>query len=181
MTVHQALEGHVEGVARRLLGMRLRTEFGPGRVTEVLITEVEAYGGSDDPASHAYRGISDRNRSMFGPPGTLYVYRSYGVHWCANIAAGPEGTGRAVLLRAGLPLEGETIMQQRRGRSDHLTDGPGKLTKALGITSEHDGTSVLDGPVRLLEGTSEAAGIVVTPRVGISRAKDRPWRFVLVR
>lgn len=174
------MAGHVEKVARSLLGMRLRTEFG-GRTTEVLLTEVEAYGGSDDAASHAYRGSTKRNGSMFGPPGTLYVYRSYGVHWCANVATGPEGTGRAVLLRGGMPLEGEAVMQQRRNRFDQLTDGPGKLAQALGIDGTHDGTSLFDGSVRLLPRTGDAPGIVATPRVGISKAKDRPWRFVLVR
>ena len=160
--------------------MRLRTEFG-GRVTEVLLTEVEAYGGSDDAASHAYKGPTERNRSMFGPPGTLYVYRSYGVHWCANVATGPKGTGRAVLLRGGEPLEGKAAMQQRRGRADQLTDGPGKLAQALGIDGSHDGTDLLAGPVRLLPRVIEVPSIVATPRVGITKAKERPWRFVLVR
>ena len=180
MTVQAGLEGHVEKVARFLLGMRLRTEFD-GRVTEILLTEVEAYGGSDDAASHAYRGPNGRNGSMFGPPGTLYVYRSYGVHWCANIAAGPEGNGRAVLLRGGVPLEGESVMAQRRGRTDRLVDGPGKLAQALGIDGDHDGTSVIDGPVRLLAGRGAVPGIVAPPRVGISKARERLWRFVLVR
>jgi DNA-3-methyladenine glycosylase len=160
--------------------MRLRTEFG-NRLTEVLLTEVEAYGGSDDAASHAYRGETARNGSMFGAPGTLYVYRSYGVHWCANIATGPAGTGRAVLLRGGIPTEGEAVMQQRRGRRDQLVDGPGKLTEALGIDGTHDGTSVLDGPIRLLPREIEEPSIVATPRIGISKAKERLWRFVLVR
>jgi DNA-3-methyladenine glycosylase len=160
--------------------MRLRTEFG-GRVTEVLLTEVEAYGGSDDAASHAYKGLTERNGSMFGPPGTLYVYRSYGVHWCANVATGPEGTGRAVLLRGGEPLEGKAVMQLRRGRIDQLTDGPGKLAQALGIDGTHDGTDLLTGPVRLLPRMIDVPSIVATPRVGISKAKERPWRFVLVR
>ena len=180
MTLPAALDGHVEKVARSILGMRLRTEFGD-RVTELLLTEVEAYGGSDDAASHAYRGPTERNQSMFGPPGTLYVYRSYGVHWCANVATGLEGTGRAVLLRGGVPLEGEGIMQQRRGRLDALADGPGKLAQALGIDGSHDGTSLIDGPVRLLPRLGDAPSIVATPRVGIARAKERPWRFVLVR
>ena len=160
--------------------MRLRTEF-EGRPTELLLTEVEAYGGSDDAASHAYRGPTERNRSMFGSAGTLYVYRSYGVHRCANISAGPEGTGRAVLLRGGVPLEGESAMQQRRGRANHLADGPGKLTQALAIDESHNGTSVIGGPVRLLPRQDDAVGIVATPRVGISKAKERLWRFVLVR
>jgi DNA-3-methyladenine glycosylase len=180
VTIVTDLEGHVEKAARSLLGMRLRTEFG-GRITEVLLTEVEAYGGSDDAASHAYRGPTDRNASMFGPPGTLYVYRSYGVHWCANVVAGAEGTGRAVLLRGGEPLEGKGVMQQRRGRTDQLTDGPGKLSQALGIDGSHDGLSLIDGPIRLLPRMTDVPSIVATPRVGISKAKGRLWRFVLVR
>jgi len=180
VTIATQLEGHVEKAARSLLGMRLRTGFG-GRITEVLLTEVEAYGGSDDAASHAYRGLTERNASMFGPPGTLYVYRSYGVHWCANVVAGAEGTGRAVLLRGALPLEGEAIMQQRRGRLDQLTDGPGKLAQALGIDGSHDGTNLFDGPVRLLPRLGEAPSIVATPRIGITKANERAWRFVLVR
>jgi DNA-3-methyladenine glycosylase len=180
VTIEAQLGGHVEKAARSLLGMRLRTEF-QGRITEVLLTEVEAYGGSDDAASHAYRGRTERNRSMFGPAGTLYVYRAYGVHWCANVVTGPEGTARAVLLRGGVPLEGQAAMQQRRGRAEQLADGPGKLTQALGINGTHDGSTVLDGPVRLLPRLGEVSGIVATALVGISTAKDRPWRFVLVR
>ncbi len=180
MTLPAALEGHVEKAARSILGMRLRTEI-KDRVTELLLTEVEAYGGSDDAASHAYRGPTDRNRSMFGPPGTLYVYRSYGVHWCANVSTGPEGTGRAVLLRAGVPLEGEAVMEQRRSRRDHIADGPGKLAQAMGIDGSHDGSSIIDGPVRLLPRLGEAPSIVATPRVGIAKARERAWRFVLVR
>lgn len=180
MTLANPLDAHVEKAARSMLGMRLRTEF-LGRTTELLLTEVEAYGGSDDAASHAYRGPTEKNRSMFGPAGTLYVYRSYGVHWCANVSTGPEGIGRAVLLRGGVPLEGETIMQQRRGRLDHIADGPGKLAQALGIDGSHDGTSVFYGPVRLLPRSGETPSIVSTPRVGITKAKERPWRFVLVR
>lgn len=180
MNPREALEGHVERVARSLLGTRLRTEF-QGRATEILLTEVEAYGGSDDAASHAYRGPTERNRSMYRPAGTLYVYRSYGVHWCANVVAGPEGTGRAVLLRGGVPLEGESVMQQRRGRLDHLSDGPGKLAQALGIDGSHDGSNVFDGPVRLLPRLGGVPSIVATPRVGIAKAKERAWRFALVR
>ncbi len=170
----------VETFARSLLGRRLRTEFD-GEPTEIVLTEVEAYGGEDDPASHAFRGETRRNRSMFGPEGTLYVYRSYGVHWCANIVAGPAGEGAAVLLRAGTPTEGTTAMARRRGRSEHLCDGPGKLCQALGITGELDGTNVDDGPVRLLERTSIDGTVLALPRVGISRATERRWRFVLAR
>ena len=171
------LSGPVDQVARRLLGCLLSTDSG-GR-TAVVIDEVEAYGGADDPASHAFRGPTARNASMFGPAGTLYVYRSYGVHWCANVVTGPEGTGEAVLIRGGRVVEGMGLVLARRGRSDHLTDGPGKLTQALAITGDHDGTSVRTGPVRLEVGPAPYPSRVrSTPRIGISREVHRPWRFV---
>jgi DNA-3-methyladenine glycosylase len=173
----ELLSGDVLTAARGLLGWRLRTAFD-GEPTEVALDEVEAYAGFDDPASHAYRGETQRNRAMFGPPGTLYVYRSYGIHWCMNVVVGAAGTPHAVLLRGGDPLEGIEVMKRRRGRSDHLADGPGKLAQALGVTGEHDGSSVLEGPVRLLPGHS-VPRIASTPRIGISKAVDRPWRYVL--
>lgn len=171
------LAGSVSEVAKALVGCRIRATID-GDPTDVLLTEVEAYAGADDPASHAYRGRTARNGAMFGPPGTLYVYRSYGIHWCMNIVVGEEGLPHAVLLRGGNPTTGRTVMIDRRARTDHLTDGPGKLCQALGVTGEHDGTSVLDGPVRLtVEEASRA--ILRTPRIGISVAKDRLWRYVL--
>lgn len=174
------LGGDVLAVARRLLGMRIRTEW-EGTPTEAMLTEVEAYAGDQDPASHAYRGRTGRNRAMFGPPGTLYVYRSYGLHWCMNIVTGPPATANAVLLRGGLPLVGEDAMVIRRRRRTNLADGPGKLTDALGVVGAHDGSSVLDGPVRLLAGSPpDGVTIIATPRIGITKAADRPWRFVLV-
>ena len=177
--LRELLAGSVVAAAESLLGRRLRSEIG-GDVCEVVLTEVEAYDGANDPASHAYRGRTPRNETMFGPPGRLYVYRSYGVHWCLNVVAGPEGSPAAVLLRGGTPVLGEATMRSRRGRCDHLADGPGKLAQALGVDGDHDGTSLLVGPVRLL-GEAQAAGRVVAgPRVGISRAVDRPWRFRLV-
>ncbi len=172
------LAGNVADVARGLLGYRLITSFD-GMTTEIVIEEVEAYGGVDDPASHAYRGRTKRNESMYRGPGTLYVYRSYGVHWCANIVTGEEGDPSAVLMRGGIPIGGIDAMEHRRGRTDHLTDGPGKLCSALGITGDHDGTSVMDGPVRLVMGAlPHVARIDAGPRVGITKATDRPWRFV---
>jgi DNA-3-methyladenine glycosylase len=177
----QLLEGSVFEVAQRLLGARIRTAFD-GRITEVALTEVEAYAGGDDPASHAYGGRTDRNAVMFGAPGTLYVYRSYGIHWCMNIVVGDPGLPHAVLLRGGMVTEGRGIIEQRRGRHDHLTDGPGKLCQALGVTGEHDGTSTLDGPVLLIPGELPAgARIVATPRIGISKAVEEPWRYVVAR
>lgn len=174
----EVLSGEVLEVAPRLLGMRLTTTIDAA-VTTVVIDEVEAYAGELDPASHAFRGLTVRNRSMFGPAGTLYVYRSYGIHWCMNVVTGSEGVGHAVLIRGGVPEGGVASMVARRGRSDHLTDGPGKLTQALGVTGEHDGTSVLTGPVRLLPGEPVPLDeIVATPRIGITKAADNPWRFV---
>ncbi len=178
MTLERLLGGPVVGAARGLLGRRLRSEIG-GSPTEVVISEVEAYGGGDDPASHAAGGATPRNTAMYGPPGTLYVYRSYGIHWCLNVVTGPAGSASAVLVRGGLPVFGEAVMAGRRGRSDHLADGPGKLAQALGVTGAHDGTSVFDGPVRILGEASRDIAVVAGPRVGISRAADRPWRFVL--
>lgn len=172
------LTGSAIDVARGILGWRIATELG-GEATEIMITDVEAYGGADDPASHASRGRTPRNGSMFESPGTLYVYRSYGVHWCANVVTGAEGEPSAVLIRAGVPIAGREVMKRRRQRCDHLTDGPGKVCAALGITGVHDGTSIFDGPVRLVSDVlSETARVDAGPRVGITKATDRPWRFV---
>jgi DNA-3-methyladenine glycosylase len=170
------LDRPVLEVAPLLLGWRVRTAID-GEVTEIELTEVEAYAGAADPASHAYRGPTRRNQSMFAGAGTLYVYRSYGVHWCANIVTGPPGSGEAVLLRGGVPTEGAEVMIRRRGRAKPLAIGPGNLCHALAIDAGHDGTSVIDGPVRLLRGTPPH-GLLATPRVGISVATEHPWRFV---
>ena len=171
--------GSVFEVAPRLLGCRLRTAFGR-RPVEVMLTEVEAYAGGDDPASHAFRGRTKRNAAMFEAAGTLYVYRSYGLHWCMNVVVGPPDLPHAVLLRAGQVTEGTAVVQARRGRSSHLTDGPGKLAEALGVTGAHDGTSLVVGPVRLVHGTHPpGARIITTSRIGITKAVDRPWRYIL--
>ena len=171
------LEGPVLEAARWLLGRRLVSEAGGAR-TAVILTEVEAYDGADDPASHAFRGRTPRNASMFGPAGTLYVYRSYGVHWCMNVVCGPIGVASAVLLRGGRPVEGVETMTTRRGGRRPMAVGPGNLTQALGVTGDLDGSSLDDGPVRL-EGAAIEGTVVSSPRVGISRAQERPWRFVL--
>lgn len=170
------LTGDPVTAAQGLLGRLLVSEVG-GRRTVLVIDEVEAYGGGDDPASHAHRGPTPRNRVMFGAPGHLYVYRSYGIHWCANVVCGPAGTAGAVLLRGGIPTDGIAAMIRRRGRSDHLADGPGKLCQALGITGDLDGTSIVAGPVRVV-GEPRPGIVEATPRIGISRATERPWRFV---
>jgi DNA-3-methyladenine glycosylase len=173
------LAGDVVTAARGLLGRHLRSEVG-GAVCEVRLTEVEAYGGADDPASHGFGGPTPRNASMFAPAGTLYVYRSYGVHWCMNVVTGPPGEASAVLLRAGRPVMGEEHMRRRRARADDLCVGPGRLSQALGVTGELDGTSLLDGPVRLLGEPAPGVTVLAGPRVGISRAVDRLWWFRLV-
>lgn len=175
----ERLDREVLEVARWLVGCLVRTTVG-GQPTAILLTEVEAYAGDLDPASHAFRGQTTRNEAMFGPPGTLYVYRSYGIHWCANVVVREVGVAHAVLMRAGVPIEGLDVMKLRRGREDHLTDGPGKLCQALGITGDHDGTSVVDGPVQLSAGRTGPVQVETTPRIGISKAVDRPWRFVAV-
>lgn len=175
-----SLRGGPDVVARRLLGSLLRA----GDVV-VRLVEVEAYGGGDDPASHAYRGRRTANATMFGPPGRLYVYVSYGIHRCANVTCGTEARPAAVLLRAGDVLEGAALVEARRGRVDRngRLGGPGILCQALGITLALDGTDVLDpaSPVTLERGArSLGETVVASPRVGITREVARPWRFRLV-
>ncbi len=166
-------------VAQSLLGWTLVSDVG-GRSTAVTITETEAYAGADDPASHAYRGRTRRNQAMFGPAGSLYVYRSYGIHWCMNVVVGEEGLPHAVLLRAGEPSQGRNTMVGRRGRESNLTDGPGKLCQALGVTGDLDGHDLRKVPVRLRAGPGlDGRSVERTPRIGISKATDRLWRFVV--
>ena len=176
-----ALSGSPEHAAPLLLGAHLVSEIGGGGQVRVRISEVEAYKGSDDPASHAFRGRTRRNGSMFEQPGTLYVYRSYGIHWCANVAAGPEGVGWGILFRGGEVVDGLGVARARRGRDDELANGPGKLAQALGIDQSHNGSYLLDhsSPLRLEPGSPPDL-VMATPRVGISQARDRPWRFVAV-
>ncbi|MBM7516310.1 DNA-3-methyladenine glycosylase [Nocardioides nitrophenolicus] len=171
--------------ARALLG---RTIVGHG--VSVRITEVEAYGGREDPASHAFTR-TPRSEIMYGPAYRLYVYRSYGIHLCANVVTGPTEIGAAVLLRAGRVVEGVELARFRRGetppeRDDNLARGPGNLAQALGITLDDLGTDLLaahDGGdftgVRLGPETRAARGINSGPRVGVSKAADVPWRFWL--
>jgi DNA-3-methyladenine glycosylase len=161
-------------VARELVGWTLCVDSVGG-----VIVETEAYA-PDDPASHAYGGMRGRNATMFGPAGRLYVYRSYGIHWCANIVCGPEGVGAAVLLRALEPTAGLEAMRERRGVEDPLVlaSGPGRLSQALAITSAHDGLDLSQPPFEL-EPRLVGAEVVASPRVGIRRAMDNPWRFAL--
>lgn len=171
------LAGDVLDVAPRLLGASL----SHAGVT-VRLTEVEAYAGSDDPGSHAYRGPTPRTRVMFGPPGRLYAYFSYGMHVCANVVTGPEGTASAVLLRAGEVVDGIHLARDRRAttRDRDLARGPANLCRALGIGLDLDRTDLSLGPVRLVLAAVPDPGRVSTgPRVGLRGAPDRPWRFWL--
>jgi DNA-3-methyladenine glycosylase len=141
------------------------------------IVEVEAYD-HEDPASHGFRGRTERNASMFGPPGHAYVYRSYGIHWCLNLVCEAEGVANAVLVRALEPTHDLETMRERRGLDDArlLCRGPGRLCQALGVTREHDGLALDRPPFELLaaEGPVE---VVSGPRIGITRAVELPWRY----
>ncbi|WP_406493137.1 DNA-3-methyladenine glycosylase [Streptomyces sp. NBC_00846] len=172
-----------EEVAPRLLGSVLTCKTSEGTVS-IAITETEAYSGTADPASHAYRGQTPRNAVMFGPAGHLYVYRSHGLHWCANVVTGTDGIASAVLIRAGRVIEGEDLARKRRGErveSPRLARGPGNFCQALGITAEHNGADLLTGTsVVLSEGESVPTALIqVGPRVGVSKAHDWQHRFYL--
>jgi DNA-3-methyladenine glycosylase len=170
-----------ELVARELLGTEIVSLLGRTRLSG-LITETEAYLGRDDPASHAYLGRRHQgNLNLYGAPGTWYVYRSYGIHWCANLVCGKPAPGGAVLLRGVLPLEGVSLMRRRRGAVPNalLANGPGKLCQALGITRELDGKTMRDSAVTVGINAGQGGEVVVTPRVGITKAVDWPLRFVL--
>jgi DNA-3-methyladenine glycosylase len=171
-----------EIVAAELLGTIVVSTVG-GEITQARIVETEAYLGYDDPASHGYlHRRNARNAALFGPPGTWYVYLSYGMHWCANLVCQKAGLASAVLLRALEPMAGLDIMRRRRGRvlDRDLCSGPGKLCQALGITRELDGSRmsrslvVVRPPERWEENR-----VAVTPRIGITKAADWPLRFVL--
>lgn len=164
-------------VAPELLGKLFVRD--DGRVARIV--EVEAYA-QEDPAAHTYRGRTARNRSMFGPPGHLYVYFSYGVHWCVNLVCGTEGYGAGVLLRAAEPLQGIALMQHARGKEAlrELCSGPGKLSQAMGIDHSLDGSDVTGGgPISVYSDHAPVASIVAGPRIGISKNKDAPLRFAL--
>jgi DNA-3-methyladenine glycosylase len=161
-------------VARELIGATLEVGGSGG-----IIVEAEAYG-HEDPASHSYDGPKNRNRSMFGPPGIAYVYRSYGVHWCLNFVCEAQGRGAAVLIRALEPTLGLKRMHARRGTDEirQLCSGPGRLTQALGITGALDGLPLSQPPFKL-EIPKEPPPVLIGPRIGITRALDVPWRYGL--
>lgn len=169
-------------MARGLLGTRLVSTLGGERV-EVVLVETEAYGGPDDPASHAAvrAGRTDRNRAMFGRAGRLYLYRSYGVHWCLNVVAGEEGTPQAVLLRGAEVLSGRDVVARRRGGRAPLAAGPGRLAQALGVVDGGlYGHNLADPPVQLVAGWEVPdARVVRGGRIGVSRGAQRRWRFYL--
>src|SRR4030081_3245814 len=164
----------VHEVAPDLIGATL-TVNGVGGV----IVEVEAYHHTD-PAAHSYRGPTDRNAVMFGPPGVAYVYRSYGIHWCLNFVCEKEGSASAVLIRALQPTHGVPAMRSRRGLHDErsLCSGPGKLTEAPAITDKHNGLSLDASPIAL-HARANTPDIAAGVRIGISRAVELPWRYGL--
>jgi DNA-3-methyladenine glycosylase len=189
-------------VAPDLLGCVLEHETAAGLVA-VELTEVEAYAGQGDPASHAYRGKTARNAVMFGPPGHAYVYFTYGMHFCVNLVCHDPGTATAVLLRAGRVIEGEELARARRTQrrrdgaspdgarlaARDLARGPARLCQALDIDRSLDGTDVCvaDSPLRVRFGSADTGTtgrsaekkVCTGPRVGVSAAADRPWRFWL--
>ena len=173
-------------VARGLLGKLLVVERDGTHVSGRIV-ETEAYL-RDDPASHSFNGSTARNAMMFGPPGRLYVYLSYGIHVCANVVTGGNGDGQAVLLRSVVPVSGLDVMRSRRSeRPDRdLADGPGKLCEALGLTLSDNGATLCGNgvddmsPIRILDdGTPPPPDPIVGPRIGITKAVDTPWRFRL--
>ena len=174
------LTGAVLDVAPRMLGAVLRHTTDEGAVA-VRITEVEAYDGQGDPGSHAFNGRTRRNEVMFGPPGHLYVYFTYGMHHCCNVVVGPEGAASAVLVRAGEVVEGLDVARSRRPRSTDrdLARGPARLCQALALDLAQDGADLTTGPVTLTPATDPSDDVSTGPRVGLRLAADRPWRFWL--
>ncbi len=180
--MRQRLAGSAESAAPVLLGALLTSELD-GRLVRARITEVEAYEGELDPASHAFRGPTKRNQVMFGPAGRLYVYFVYGMHWCANVVCGPVGTAAAVLLRAGEIVEGEEHARDRTPSSisaAKLASGPARLARCLGLSGSHTGLDLFDprSPVQIVA-LGAPVGHLTGPRVGIAVAVEQPWRFWL--
>jgi DNA-3-methyladenine glycosylase len=165
----------VHEVARELIGCVVRHRETSGR-----IVETESYH-MEEPACHAFAGVTDRTRTLYGEPGRAYVYFSYGVHSLLNAVAEGEGVGAAVLIRALEPVDGVELMRRRRGlqRAEELCSGPGKLTQALGIGLSLNGTSLVDGPIEVLtrEAGAREPRVVAGERIGITKAMELPWRF----
>ncbi|MFN2587110.1 MAG: DNA-3-methyladenine glycosylase [Actinomycetota bacterium] len=175
------------GVARDLIGC-VFVHRHPEGVAAVRLVETEAYRGPQDPGSHGYRGMTARTEVMFGPPGRLYVYFTYGMHWCANVVCGDAGTCEAVLLRAGEPMAGIDLMRRRRGNVPDrlLAAGPARLAQALGLDGDHNGASLLRGGTMWCaeDERTEAvrsAEVAQTTRIGLGsgRGDEIPWRFVV--
>jgi DNA-3-methyladenine glycosylase len=162
----------VHEVAPDLVGVTLLVDGIGGR-----IVEVEAYHHTD-PAAHSYRGPTPRNAVMFGPPGYLYVYRSYGIHWCMNFVCEAQGSASAVLIRAIEPVEGLAQMRRRRGVKDLrlLCSGPGRVCEALGVTAAHNGLA-LDVPPFALFARTAPVEVVAGVRIGLTKAVEKPWRY----
>ena len=181
-----AYAGHCLTVARALVGRVLVCGAGERRVAGRIV-EVEAYRGTGDPASHAYRGCTARTAVMFGPPGHAYVYFTYGMHHCLNLVTEPSGRAAAVLLRALEPLEGLDRMRRRRGGTGEvppdaaLARGPGNLARALGLTRRDTGRDLTRGTLWISDRPAERGGrrLIATPRIGIRHAAERRWRFLL--
>jgi DNA-3-methyladenine glycosylase len=161
-------------VAPDLIGATLLINGVGGR-----LVEVEAYHHTD-PAAHSFRGPTARNAVMFGPPGYAYVYRSYGIHWCLNLVSEPKGSASAVLIRALEPTEGLPLMSRRRGMTDVrlLCAGPGRVCEALGITARHNGLPLDEAPFALFARSGDVE-VIAGPRIGITKAAEKPWRYGL--
>ena len=168
-------------VARALLG-NLVVHVVDGRRLSGRILEVEAYRGKDDPASHAFKGRTGRNAVMFGEGGHAYIYFSYGSHWCLNVTTERPGAPGAVLIRAVEPVEGVALMRKNRGSPPErsLADGPGKLTRALGIDSTLNGEDMVTSERLFIETGEVPARVGSSPRIGITKGTDREWRFFIV-
>lgn len=175
------LSGPAPDMARRLLGCELLRTLN-GKTIRVRIVETEAYD-QGDAASHSYKGRTPRTDVMFGPAGFLYVYFTYGMHYCCNVVTGQEGEGSAVLIRAVEPLDGETVMVERRRQTGiQVSNGPAKLCQALAIDKQLNGHDLRHSPLELvLQPELPTQEVMQTTRIGISEAKDVPWRFYIAR
>lgn len=179
MVMSQLLSQPAVKVAPQLLGWHLVHQTPAGTISGRIV-ETEAYMGSDDPASHGFRGPTKRNAVMFGPAGHAYIYFTYGMHYCFNVVTGRAGEASAVLIRALEPLAGIELMEQNRGSSDrrNLTSGPAKLVQAFGITKSLYGHDLSQPPLLLLPGDPDGE-IAVSPRIGIKNGTEHLWRFFI--